>query len=177
MTRRSSAQQKAVRAAFVAMRNATKLNQREFSARLGRNNSFVWRMEVGERRAQVIELIETAWATGFSPPSVIEHIESGRPLVVQAESRIEIPIGSRLRAFMARTLIEEIVKAREAAEESRRGLSATIGRSDSYTWKIENRKRLEVIEFLTLASALAFNAADVVATVARATIARATADG
>jgi hypothetical protein len=176
LTRRSSAQQVALQAAFVEMRNATNLNQRDFAVRLGRNKSFVWRLEVGERRAQVVELIETAWASGFSPPSVIEHIQSRRPLVARAENRIEIPIGSRLRAFMARTLIEEIVKAREAAEESKRGLSATIGRSDSYAWKIENRKRLEVIEFLTLAPALAFNAADVVATVARATIARAAAD-
>jgi ribosome-binding protein aMBF1 (putative translation factor) len=158
------------------MREATNLNQRDFATRLGRNKSFVWRMEVGERRAQVAELIEISWAACFSPPSVIHRIQSRGPLVPRAESRIEIPIGLRLRAFMARTLVEEIVKAREAAEQSKRGLSAEIGRSDSYVWKIEERKRLDVIEFLTLADALSFDAADVVGTVARAAVARAAAD-
>ena len=103
-------------------------------------------------RAQVVELIGISWAACFSPPSVIQRIQSRGPLVPRAESRIEIPIGLRLRALMARTLVEEIVKAREAAEQSKRGLSAEIGRSDSYVWKTEERKRLDVIEFLTLAT-------------------------
>lgn len=176
MARLRSAQHLALRDALVEMRNATNLNQRDFAARLGRQNSFVWRMEVGERRAQVVELIEIAWASGFLPQSVIERIQARRPLIHRAENRIRIPIASRLRAFMARTLIDEIVKARETMEKSKRGVSAEIGRSDSYVWKIEHRKRLDVIEFLTLARALSFDAAEVVAIVARATIARAIAD-
>ena len=107
---------------------------------------------------------------------MIQRIQSRGPLVPRAESRIEIPIASRLRTFMARTLIDEIVKAREAAEQSKRRLSAEISRSDSCVWKIEERRRLDVIEFLTLADALSFNAADVVGTVARSTVARAVAD-
>jgi ribosome-binding protein aMBF1 (putative translation factor) len=176
LTRLRSAQHLALQAALVEMREATNLNQRDFATRLGRNKSFVWRMEVGERRAQVVELVEISWAAGFSPQSVIQRIQSRGPLVARAESRIEIPVGLRLRAFMARTLIEEIVKAREAAEQSKRGLSAEIGRSDSYVWKIEERRRLDVIEFLTLGDALSFNAADVVGTVARAAVARSADD-
>lgn len=170
MTRLRSAQHLALRAALVEMREATNLNQRDFATRLGRDKSFIWRMEVGERRAQVVELIEISWAACFSPPSVIQRIQSRGPLVPRAESRIEIPIASRLRTFMARKLIDEIVKAREAAEQSKHRLSAEIGRSDSYVWKIEERRRLDVIEFLTLADALSFNAADVVGTVARSTL-------
>jgi len=128
LTRLRSAQHLALRAALVEMREATNLNQRDFATRLGRDKSFIWRMEVRERRAQVVELIEISWAACFSPPSVIQRIQSRGPLVPRAESRIEIPIASRLRTFMARKLIDEIVKARGAAEQSKRRLRAEIGR-------------------------------------------------
>jgi len=114
-------------------------------------------MEGGGRRAQVVELIEIAWAAGLAPQSVIQRIQSRGPLVAQAESRIEIPIGLRLRSLMARKLVEDIVKAREASEQSKRGLSAKIGRSDSYVWKIEERKRLDTVEFLQLDRAELFD--------------------
>jgi hypothetical protein len=93
LTRLRSAQHLALQAALVEMRGATNLNQRDFATRLGRDKSFVWRMEVGERRAQVVELIEISWAAGFSPQSVIQRIRRAGPWSLEPRAASRSPSG------------------------------------------------------------------------------------
>jgi transcriptional regulator with XRE-family HTH domain len=52
---------------LVAVRERAGLTQRDLAARLRRPRSFVGRMEVGERRIDVIEFIEIARALGADP--------------------------------------------------------------------------------------------------------------
>ena len=52
---------------LVAAREEAGLTQRDLAARLRRPNSFVGRMEAGERRVDVIEFIEIAKALGCDP--------------------------------------------------------------------------------------------------------------
>ncbi len=47
-----------VRETLIAMRRVAGLTQRELAARLKREHSFVWRIETGERRLDVVEF---AW--------------------------------------------------------------------------------------------------------------------
>jgi hypothetical protein len=175
-----TAEQLALMEAAVEAREATKLDQRAFAARLERDHGFVWKMEVGTRRVRVIELIEIGWASGQRPDSFIDRIVSGHRLVPAKESRVRIPLTDRLRDFMEETLIGETVAARTAVGKSQRQVGKEIGRSETYVWKLENgvlTKGLEVIEFLALSKAEAFRPAVVVTKVARATIARITKGG
>lgn len=166
--------------AAVEAREATQLDQRAFAARLGRDDGFVWKMEVGTRRVRVIELIEIGWASGHRPDSFIDRIVSGRPLVEGKEPRVRIPLTDRLRDFMEETLIAETVAARKAVGKSQRQVGREIGRSETYVYKLENgllTKGLEVIEYLAFSQAEAFRPAAVVAKVARAGIAKVTRGG
>lgn len=166
--------------AAVEAREAAKLDQRAFAARLERDDGFVWKMEVGTRRVRVIELIEIGWASGNRPDSFIDRIVLRRPLVAAREERVRIPLSDRLRDFMEETLIAETVAARDAVGKSQRQVGREIGRSETYVWKLENgllTKGLEVIEFLALSKAEAFRPAVVVAKVARAAIAKITRGG
>lgn len=52
---------------LVAVRVKAGLTQRDLAARIRRPNSFVGRMEAGERRVDVIEFIELAKAMGRDP--------------------------------------------------------------------------------------------------------------
>lgn len=161
-------------AVIVEMRDAAGLVQREAAKRLYRSNSFIWRMEVGERRVKVVELIEVSWVFGFRPESAIDRIVSKRALVPHIERHIEIPLSQDLRRFLQGALIGEMVRAREAAGKSQREVSREIGRSDPFVWKLEKELRnLEVVEYLELARAESFNPAETVARVARATVAKA----
>jgi len=66
-----------------------------------------------------------------------------------------------LRTTRHRKLIEEIVRAREAAGLSQRELAKRIKRSPSYVSKFEAaERRLEVCEFAELCEALGVNAPD-----------------
>lgn len=62
-----SARHRAVIAAIVDARRAAGLTQRQLAAKLGRSNSFVWKIEAGERRVDVLEFIEIAKSLGVSP--------------------------------------------------------------------------------------------------------------
>jgi transcriptional regulator with XRE-family HTH domain len=65
-------------------------------------------------------------------------------------------------------LIDEIVKARQAAGLSQRALAAILKRSPSYVSKFEaGERRLEVCEFIDLCEALKVNAEDMVARIRR----------
>ncbi|MGH8137699.1 MAG: helix-turn-helix domain-containing protein [Steroidobacteraceae bacterium] len=66
-----------------------------------------------------------------------------------------------LRAHRHRRLIEEIVRAREAAGLSQREFAAKIKRSPSYVSKVDAaERRLEMCEFAELCEALGVDAPD-----------------
>jgi transcriptional regulator with XRE-family HTH domain len=66
-----------------------------------------------------------------------------------------------LRSPRHRRLIEEIVRARTAAELSQRQLAKLLKRSPSYVSKFEAaERRLEVLEFAELCDALGVDAPD-----------------
>ena len=62
-----SREYEAVKAALVAMRKNAGLTQRELAERLGREHSFVWRIENGERRVDVLEFYWVCHALGIDP--------------------------------------------------------------------------------------------------------------
>ena len=69
-----SARHKALLAAIVEARQATGLSQREFAKKLNRTNNFVWRIEAGERKVDVLEFIEIAKAAGIAPDELIRRV-------------------------------------------------------------------------------------------------------
>jgi transcriptional regulator with XRE-family HTH domain len=68
-----SARHRAVISAIVGAREAAGLSQREFAARLGRSNSFVWKIEAGERRIDVLEFIEIARCLEVEPARLLKR--------------------------------------------------------------------------------------------------------
>lgn len=60
---------------IAAKRHAAGLTQRELAAKLKRSNSFVWKIEAGERRINVLEFIEIARALGIKASKMLEEIE------------------------------------------------------------------------------------------------------
>ena len=69
-----SKRHKALIAAIVEARNATGDSQREFAKRIGRTNNFVWRIEAGERKVDVLEFIEIAKAAGIEPDELMRRV-------------------------------------------------------------------------------------------------------
>jgi transcriptional regulator with XRE-family HTH domain len=68
-----------------------------------------------------------------------------------------------LRSVRHRTLIELLVKAREASGLSQRALAAKLKRSPSYVSKFEaGERRLEVCEFIDLCAAINTDPAEIV---------------
>ncbi len=57
----------ALRARLVEMRKTAGLTQRQLAERLGRERSFVSRIELGERRLDVVELFWVSRACGEDP--------------------------------------------------------------------------------------------------------------
>ena len=55
--------------------SAAGLTQRELAARLKRSNSFIWKLEAGERQVNVLEFIEIARTLGVKPSELIAEIE------------------------------------------------------------------------------------------------------
>ena len=68
-----SARHRALVAAIVEAREATGLSQREFAKKLNRTNNFVWRIEAGERKVDVLEFIEIAKAAGLDPLELLRR--------------------------------------------------------------------------------------------------------
>lgn len=64
-----------LRTLLVEARKAAKLTQADLANRLGRPQSFVSKYERGERRLDVVELLEVTDAIGVKTAKLIERIE------------------------------------------------------------------------------------------------------
>jgi transcriptional regulator with XRE-family HTH domain len=58
---------------LTAERQSAGLTQRQLAARLKRSNSFVWKIEAGERRVELLEFITIAKATGQDPVELLRQ--------------------------------------------------------------------------------------------------------
>jgi len=72
----SSPRHEALRAFLVEKRKRAGLTQADVAAKLGRYQSFVATIESGQRRIDVIELLDLAEAIGFDPRQVIKRLVS-----------------------------------------------------------------------------------------------------
>ncbi len=70
-----SAKHRALISVIVARREAAGLTQRQLTAKLKRSNSFVWKLEAGERQLNVLEFIEIARVLGVKASTLMEEIE------------------------------------------------------------------------------------------------------
>jgi transcriptional regulator with XRE-family HTH domain len=70
-----SAKHRALIAAIVGARNAAGLTQRQLAARLKRSNSFVWKLEAGERQLNVLEFIEMSRVLNVRASTLMAQIE------------------------------------------------------------------------------------------------------
>ena len=64
----------ALRAFLVARRKSAGLRQVDLAKRLGRSQSYVSHIEIGQKRIALIELIDWAEAIGFDPEEAITEI-------------------------------------------------------------------------------------------------------
>ena len=64
----------ALRAFLVERRKSAGLRQIDLAKRLGRSQSYVSHIEIGQKRIALIELIEWAEAIGFDPEEAITEI-------------------------------------------------------------------------------------------------------
>lgn len=69
-----SKRHKALIALLIKERKAANMNQTELARALGQYQSFVARVESGERRVDVIEFIDIANAIGFDPKKAIAKL-------------------------------------------------------------------------------------------------------
>jgi transcriptional regulator with XRE-family HTH domain len=60
---------------IVARREAAGLTQRQLTAKLKRSNSFVWKLEAGERQLNVLEFMEIAKVLGVKASTLMEEVE------------------------------------------------------------------------------------------------------
>ncbi len=60
---------------LVTARQEAGLTQRQLAARLKRSNSFVWKIEAGERQVNVLEFMEIAKLLGVSASTLIMRLE------------------------------------------------------------------------------------------------------
>ncbi len=70
-----SAKHRALISVIVAARRAAGLTQRQLAAKLKRSNSFVWKLEAGERQINVLEFIEIARTLGVKASALMAEIE------------------------------------------------------------------------------------------------------
>lgn len=66
---------KALIALLIEKREAAGLTQSDLAAKLGEYQSFVARLESGQRRVDVVEFLELAEALGFDAPSFVKRIQ------------------------------------------------------------------------------------------------------
>ena len=64
----------ALRAFLVERRKIAGLRQVDLAKRLGRSQSYVSNIEIGQKRIALIELIEWAEAVGFDPEEAIAEV-------------------------------------------------------------------------------------------------------
>jgi transcriptional regulator with XRE-family HTH domain len=70
-----SPKHRALIAAIAEARGAAGLTQRQLAAKLKRSNSFIWKLEAGERQLNVLEFIEIAKILGIRPSDLLARIE------------------------------------------------------------------------------------------------------
>jgi transcriptional regulator with XRE-family HTH domain len=70
-----SAKHRALISVIVARREAAGLTQRQLTAKLKRSNSFVWKLEAGERQLNVLEFMEIAKVLGVKASTLMEEVE------------------------------------------------------------------------------------------------------
>jgi transcriptional regulator with XRE-family HTH domain len=70
-----SARHRALVDLLIAKREAAGLTQAELAAQLGEYQSFVARLESGQRRVDVVEFFELSDALGFDPVKVISALK------------------------------------------------------------------------------------------------------
>jgi transcriptional regulator with XRE-family HTH domain len=68
-------QHKMLIAILIAKREASGMTQTELAKNLGEYQSFIARLESGERRVDVIELIQLARALNFDAAAVVREVE------------------------------------------------------------------------------------------------------
>jgi len=66
----------ALRTFIVEKREEAGLTQHEVSARLDRPQSFIASIETGQRRVDVVELVDLAEAIGFDPHNAVQRLLS-----------------------------------------------------------------------------------------------------
>lgn len=69
-----TARHKALIALLIEKRETAGLNQVELASRLGEYQSFVARLESGQRRVDVIEFLELASILGFEPEEALNRL-------------------------------------------------------------------------------------------------------
>jgi transcriptional regulator with XRE-family HTH domain len=62
----------------LAERKQAGIRQVQLAKKLKRSQTWIARVESGERRLDVIELIELAEAIGFDAPGMVEAVQKGR---------------------------------------------------------------------------------------------------
>jgi transcriptional regulator with XRE-family HTH domain len=70
-----SSRHRALIAVIKAKRRAAGLTQRQLAAKLKRSNSFVWKLEAGERQINVLEFMEIARLLGVKASKLVAEIE------------------------------------------------------------------------------------------------------
>jgi transcriptional regulator with XRE-family HTH domain len=70
----TSPRHEALRALLVEMREKAGLSQAEVARRLGQYQSFVARVEGGQRRVDVVEFLDFADAISFDPQNAIRRL-------------------------------------------------------------------------------------------------------
>jgi transcriptional regulator with XRE-family HTH domain len=68
-----SARHRALIATIVEARTSAGLTQRQLAAKLKRSNSFVWKIEAGERRVDVLEFVEIARCLEIEPADLLKR--------------------------------------------------------------------------------------------------------
>jgi len=69
-----TARHRALIALLIAKREAAGLTQTELAAKLGEYQSFVARLESGQRRVDVVEFLEFADLLGFDPHDALDQL-------------------------------------------------------------------------------------------------------
>jgi transcriptional regulator with XRE-family HTH domain len=70
-----SSKHRALISAVVSARMSAGLTQRQLAAKLKRSNSFVWKLEAGERQVNVLEFMEIARVLNVKASMLMAEIE------------------------------------------------------------------------------------------------------